>query len=89
MLNFTVDTVEQIILFCKKEGYKRAYNKVFIAEKLNEAGEFIDAECLWLTFGPEKKVSRATVYLVLQWLVINGFAIKKLSGKRMYVYRMK
>lgn len=89
MLNFTGDTAEQIILFCKKEGYKRSYNKVYIAKKLYEAGDFIDAECLWLTLVPKEKVSRATVYLVLQWLVINDFAVKKLSGKRMYVYRMK
>jgi Fe2+ or Zn2+ uptake regulation protein len=89
MLNFATDTAEQIILYCEKEGFKRSYNRVLIAEKLYEAADFVDAENLWLKLGPEKKVSLATTYLVLHWLVVNGFAEKKLCGKRMFVYRLK
>lgn len=89
MLPFTNITPAQIKLYCEQTGYKRMEKKLFVAEKLCETADFIDAESLWLKLAMEQRTSLSTVYLVLSWLVMNGFAVKKLSGKRTFVYRIK
>ena len=79
----------RIKAYCKENEYKGLENKITVAAALYKLADFIDAESLWLKIPQEKKISRATVYLVLKWLVLHDFAVKKHSGKRMFIYHLK
>ncbi len=79
----------RIKTYCGKNEYKGLENKITVAAALYKLADFIDAESLWLKIPPEKKMSRATVYLVLNWLVLHDFAVKKNSGKRIFIYHLR
>jgi Fe2+ or Zn2+ uptake regulation protein len=80
---------DQIRQYCEQEGHKHSAKRLLVARQLTETGNFIDAESLWLKIAPTREISRATIYLALNWLFQNGFAEKKRCGTRMWVYRMK
>jgi Fe2+ or Zn2+ uptake regulation protein len=72
---------EQISAYCIRHKIRLAEKRVIVADQLLIADEFTDGDTLWRDMRSRgTKISPATVYESLNWLVIAGFAERRFAA---------
>lgn len=71
---------EQIQAYCIRHKIRLAEKRVIVADQLLVANEFMDGDTLWRDMRSQGiKISPATVYESLNWLVSAGFAERRFA----------
>jgi len=71
---------EQISAYCIRHKIRLAEKRVIVADQLLVANEFTDGDTLWRDMRSRGiKISPATVYESLNWLVTAGFAERRFA----------
>lgn len=71
---------EQISAYCIRHKIRLAEKRVVVADQLLVANEFMDGDTLWRDMRSRGiKISPATVYESLNWLVSAGFAERRFA----------
>lgn len=72
---------EQINAYCINHKIRMAEKRVIVADQLLVSDEFTDGDTLWRDMRSRGiKISPATVYESLNWLVNAGFAERRFSS---------
>jgi Fe2+ or Zn2+ uptake regulation protein len=72
---------EAIQSYCDSKKIRSAVKRIIVADELLLSGEFLDGDTLWRSLRTNGiKISPATVYDALNWLVNAGFAERRNSG---------
>lgn len=81
---------EHIQLYCNSKNIRHAGKRIVIAEQLLQSTGHIDGDTLWRALRSKGiRISAATVYEGLKWLVQAGFAERKISDDRKNLFSIK
>ncbi|UHG94829.1 transcriptional repressor [Spirosoma oryzicola] len=80
---------DKIIAYSQQNGYRYAAKRVAVALTLSQFKSYTDADVLWLSLRVNyPRISKATVYISLRWLLTAGLAQRKLRQDRVCTYRI-
>ncbi len=80
----------EISSYCRNRKIRQVNNRSIVADHLITLGKDVDGDQLWRSLRKSDiKISLATVYHTLNWLVEAGFIEKKFTKERRSVFAVK